>query len=106
MRQRVGSAGKWEPAGRAKRAYFDLFVTADKGRRIAIVVLSTPQWPRVRMASGWLALAHPAFNFGRLMTNRIPLHVSSTAQILKSTKPAVSADSNASLTGGRRAASS
>src|ERR1035441_8470019 len=42
----------------AERAGFDVFVTADKnmryqqnlaGRRIALVVLSTPQWPRVRL---------------------------------------------------------
>ena len=41
----------------AERAGFELLVTADNnmgyqqyltGRRIAIVVLSTPQWPRVR----------------------------------------------------------
>lgn len=42
----------------AERAGFEVFVTADKniryqqnlaGRKIAIVVLSTPQWPLVRM---------------------------------------------------------
>ncbi len=41
----------------AERAGFDLLLTADKnmryqqnltGRRIALVVLSTPQWPRVK----------------------------------------------------------
>ncbi len=41
----------------AERAGYDIFLTADKniryqqnlvGRRIALVVLSTPQWPRVR----------------------------------------------------------
>ena len=41
----------------AERSGFDLIVTADNnmryqqnltGRRIAIVVLSTPQWPRIR----------------------------------------------------------
>ncbi|MGB7554746.1 MAG: hypothetical protein WBM04_10250 [Candidatus Korobacteraceae bacterium] len=42
----------------AERAGFDVFLTADKnmryqqnlrGRRIALVVLSTPQWPVVRL---------------------------------------------------------
>ena len=42
----------------AERAGFDILLTADKniqyqqnlvGRRIAVVVLSTPQWPRVRL---------------------------------------------------------
>ena len=42
----------------AERAGFDVFLTADKniryqqnlsGRRLAIVVLSTPQWPLVRL---------------------------------------------------------
>jgi hypothetical protein len=42
----------------AERAGFDVFVTADKniryqqnlsGRKIAVVVLSTPQWPVVRL---------------------------------------------------------
>lgn len=43
---------------RAERAGFDILLTADKnmryqqnlaGRRIALVVLGTPQWPRVRL---------------------------------------------------------
>jgi hypothetical protein len=42
----------------AERAGFDVFLTADKniqyqqnlaGRKIAVVVLSTPQWPLVKM---------------------------------------------------------
>ena len=42
----------------AERAAFDVFLTADKniqyqqnlaGRRIAVVVLSTPQWPLVKL---------------------------------------------------------
>jgi hypothetical protein len=42
----------------AERAGFDVFLTADKniqyqqnlaGRRLAVVVLSTPQWPLVRL---------------------------------------------------------
>ena len=42
----------------AERAGFDVFLTADKniqyqqnltGRRIAVVVLSTPQWPLVKL---------------------------------------------------------
>jgi hypothetical protein len=45
-------------AGAAEEAGFDLLLTADKnmryqqnltGRRIALIVLSTPQWPLVRL---------------------------------------------------------
>jgi hypothetical protein len=52
----------------AERAGFDLLLTADKnmrfqhnlrGRKIAIVVLSTPQWPIVRLH---LATIAPAVN--------------------------------------------
>src|SRR6266566_8858386 len=48
----------------AERAGFDVLLTADKniryqqnlrGRRIAIVVLSTPQWPVVRLHLGAIA---------------------------------------------------
>ncbi|MGP8244881.1 MAG: hypothetical protein ACLQVN_10235 [Bryobacteraceae bacterium] len=50
----------------AERAGFDLLLTADKnmryqqnlkGRRIAIVVLSTPQWPVVRLHAERIAAA-------------------------------------------------
>jgi len=50
----------------AEQAGFDVFVTADKnmryqqnlkGRTIAIVVLSTPQWPVVRLHLGRIAAA-------------------------------------------------
>ena len=50
----------------AERAGFDVLLTADKniryqqnltGRRIAQVVLSTPQWPRVRLHTGKIAAA-------------------------------------------------
>jgi hypothetical protein len=50
----------------AERAGFDVFLTADKniryqqnlkGRRIALVVLSTPQWPRVRLHVGRIVMA-------------------------------------------------
>ena len=50
----------------AERAGFDVFLTADKniryqqnlaGRRIAVVVLSTPQWPLVRLHTARVAAA-------------------------------------------------
>jgi len=50
----------------AERAGFDVLLTADKnmrhqqnlrGRRIALVVLSTPQWPVVRLHIGKIAAA-------------------------------------------------
>src|SRR5271169_3562615 len=50
--------GNGDLLGEAERAGFDLLVTADNnmryqqnltGRRIALVVLSTPQWPRVQL---------------------------------------------------------
>ena len=50
----------------AEGAGFDVLVTADKNmryqqnltaRRIALVVLSTPQWPRVRLHAGKIAAA-------------------------------------------------
>jgi len=50
----------------AERAGFDVLLTADKnmryqqnlaGRRIALVVLSTPQWPVVRLQVGKVAAA-------------------------------------------------
>src|SRR5271165_3944506 len=50
----------------AERAGFDVLLTADKnmryqqslrGRRIALVVLSTPQWPVVRLHIGSIAAA-------------------------------------------------
>jgi hypothetical protein len=50
----------------AERAGFDVLLTADKnmryqqnltGRRIALVVLSTPQWPLVRLHTDRIAAA-------------------------------------------------
>jgi hypothetical protein len=50
----------------AERAAFDVFLTADKniqyqqnlsGRKIAVVVLSTPQWPLVRLHTEKIAAA-------------------------------------------------
>lgn len=50
----------------AERARFDVFLTADKniryqqnlaGRRITVVVLSTPQWPLVRLHTAEIAKA-------------------------------------------------
>jgi hypothetical protein len=57
----------------AERAGFDVFLTADKnmryqqnlrGRRIALVVLSTPQWPVVRLHIERIAAAVNAAALG------------------------------------------
>ena len=57
----------------AERAGFDVLVTADKnmryqqnleGRRIALVVLSTPQWPVVRLHLDKIAAAVNAATAG------------------------------------------
>ncbi len=54
----MGYADQRRLLGEAERAGFDVLVTADKkmryqqnltGSRIALVVLSTPQWPIVRL---------------------------------------------------------
>ena len=59
----------------AERAGFDVFLTADKnmrfqqnlaGRKIAIVVLSTPQWPVVRLHPERIAAAVNAAATGQL----------------------------------------
>lgn len=65
----------------AERAGFDVFVTADKniryqqnltGRRIAIVVLSTPQWPLVRLHVEKIAAAVNAATPGSYTEVEIP----------------------------------
>ena len=65
----------------AERAGFDVFVTADKniqyqqnlaGRRIAVVVLSTPQWPLVRLHTAKIAAAVNAATPGRFAEVHIP----------------------------------
>jgi hypothetical protein len=65
----------------AERAGFDVFVTADKnmryqqnlaGRRIALVVLSTPQWPRVRLHVESIAAAVNASTPGSCIEVEIP----------------------------------
>jgi hypothetical protein len=65
----------------AERAGFDLLLTADKnmryqqnlaGRRIAIVVLSTPQWPRVRLHLEKIAAAVNAAAPGSYVEVEIP----------------------------------
>jgi hypothetical protein len=57
----------------AERAGFEVFLTADKniryqqnlaGRRIAVVVLSTPQWPLVRLRIAEIAAAVNAATLG------------------------------------------
>ena len=65
----------------AERAGFDVFVTADKniqyqqnlsGRKIAVVVLSTPQWPLVRLHADKIAAAVHAAAPGSYLEVRIP----------------------------------
>ena len=65
----------------AEQAGFDVFVTADKnmryqqnlkGRTIAIVVLSTPQWPVVRLHLGRIAAAVNAAMPGSYVEVEIP----------------------------------
>ena len=65
----------------AEQAGFDVLLTADKnmryqqnltGRRIALVVLSTPQWPRVRLHTGKIAAAVDAATPGSFAEVDIP----------------------------------
>jgi hypothetical protein len=65
----------------AERAGFDVFVTADKniqyqqnlsGRKIAVVVLSTPQWPLVRLHTDRVAAAVNAATPGSYVEVQIP----------------------------------
>jgi hypothetical protein len=65
----------------AERAGFDVLLTADKnlrfqqnlsGRRIAIVVLSTPQWPAVRLHTERIAAAVNAATPGSYAEIEIP----------------------------------
>jgi hypothetical protein len=65
----------------AERAGFDVVLTADKnmryqqnltGRRIALVVLSTPQWPRVRVHMEKIAAAVNAATPGSYTEVDIP----------------------------------
>ena len=65
----------------AERAGFDVLLTADKnmryqqnlaGRRIALVVLSTPQWPLVRLHMERIAAAVNAATPGRYTEVDIP----------------------------------
>jgi hypothetical protein len=65
----------------AERAGFDVFVTADKniqyqqnlsGRKIAVVVLSTPQWPLVRLHTEKIAAAVNAAVPGSYFEVHIP----------------------------------
>jgi len=64
-----------------ERAGFDVFVTADKniqyqqnlsGRKIAVVVLSTPQWPLVRLHTAKVAEAVNAATPGSYVEVQIP----------------------------------
>jgi hypothetical protein len=64
-----------------ERAGFDILLTADKnmryqqnltGRRIALIVLSTPQWPRVRLHLETIAAAVNAATPGSLTEVNIP----------------------------------
>jgi hypothetical protein len=65
----------------AERAGFDVLVTADKniqyqqnlsGRKIAVVVLSTPQWPLVRLHPGKIVAAVSAATPGSYVEVQIP----------------------------------
>jgi hypothetical protein len=56
----------------AERAGFDVLLTADKGRRIALVVLSTPQWPLVRLHMERIAAAVNAATPGSYAEVDIP----------------------------------
>jgi hypothetical protein len=65
----------------AERAEFDVFLTADKniryqqnlaGRRIAVVVLSTPRWPVVRLHTSEIAAAVNAATPGSYAEVKIP----------------------------------
>ena len=65
----------------AERAGFDLFLTADKniqyqqnlaGRKIAVVVLSTPQWPLVRLHTDKIVAAVDAAKSGSYVEVQIP----------------------------------
>jgi hypothetical protein len=66
----------------AERAGFDVVVTTDKniqyqqnlvGRKIAIVVLSTPQWPLIRLHTEKIAAAVKAATPGSYVEVRIPI---------------------------------
>jgi hypothetical protein len=65
----------------AERSGFDVLLTADKnmsyqqnlsGRRIALVVLSTPQWPRVKLHLDKIAAAVNACTPGSFTEVEIP----------------------------------
>jgi hypothetical protein len=65
----------------AERAGFDVFVTADKniryqqnliGRKIAVVVLSNPQWPLVRLHTDKILAAVNAATPGSYVEVQIP----------------------------------
>ena len=65
----------------AERAGFDLLLTADnnmryqqnlKGRKIALVVLSTPQWPRVRQHIE--QLTRPSMESSRAAIQKFQFH--------------------------------
>ena len=62
----MGCAGNGDLLAEAERAGFDVLLTADKNmryqpnlaaRKIALVVLSTPQWPVVRLHPERIAAA-------------------------------------------------
>jgi hypothetical protein len=65
----------------AERAGFDVFVTCDKniryqqnlaGRKIAVVVLSTPQWPLVRLHTAKILAAVNVATSGSYVEVEIP----------------------------------
>src|SRR5271166_5969951 len=77
----------------AERAGFDVLLTADKnmryqqnlrGRRIALVVLSTPQWPVVRLHMERIAAAVNAVTPGSYIEVDLPVATAFTAAAILS----------------------
>jgi hypothetical protein len=77
----MGSLANGDLLAEAERAGFDVFLTADKniqyqqnleGRKIAVVVLSTPQWPMVRLHVAEIAAAVNAATPGSYVEVQIP----------------------------------
>ncbi len=78
----MGRLSNGDLLAEAERAGFDILLTADKnirhqqnlsGRRLAIVVLSTPQWPVVRLHSERIAAAVNAAAPGSYTEVNIPV---------------------------------
>jgi hypothetical protein len=77
----MGTLSNGDLLAEAERAGFEVFVTADKniqyqqnlsGRKIAVVVLSTPQWPLVRFHTQRIAAVVNAAQPGAYVEVQIP----------------------------------